>query len=38
LTELNNAVAAKAGGILISVSDVAVLKPGIDAAVSAGFR
>jgi ribose transport system substrate-binding protein len=37
LTELNNAVAAKAGGILISVSDVAVLKPGIDAAVSAGI-
>ena len=37
LTELNNAVAAKAGGILISVSDAAVLKPGIDAAVSAGI-
>ena len=37
LTELNNAVAAKPGGILISVSDAAVLKPGIDAAVSAGI-
>ena len=37
LTELNNAVAAKAGGILISVSDAAVLKPGIDAAVAAGI-
>ncbi len=37
LTELNNAVAAKAGGILISVADAAVLKPGIDAAVSAGI-
>jgi len=37
LTELNNAVAAKAGGILISVADSAVLKPGIDAAVSAGI-
>jgi len=37
LTELNSAVAAKAGGILISVADSAVLKPGIDAAVSAGI-
>jgi ribose transport system substrate-binding protein len=37
LTELNNAVAAKASGILISVADAAVLKPGIDAAVSAGI-
>jgi ribose transport system substrate-binding protein len=37
LTELNNAVAAKAGGILISVADAAVLKPGIDAAVAAGI-
>jgi ribose transport system substrate-binding protein len=37
LTELNNAVAAKASGILISVSDAAVLKPGIDAAVGAGI-
>src|ERR1017187_4504447 len=37
LTELQNAVAAKAGGILISVADAAVLQPGIDAAVSAGI-
>ncbi len=37
LTELNNAVAAKPGGILISVADATVLKPGIDAAVSAGI-
>ncbi len=37
LTELNNAVAAKPSGILISVADEAVLKPGIDAAVSAGI-
>jgi ribose transport system substrate-binding protein len=37
LTELQNAVAAKAGGILISVADAAVLKPGIEAAVSAGI-
>jgi ribose transport system substrate-binding protein len=37
LTELNNAVAAKASGILISVADAKVLQSGIDAAVSAGI-
>ena len=37
LTELQNAVAAKPAGILISVADAAVLQPGIDAAVSAGI-
>jgi ribose transport system substrate-binding protein len=37
LTELQNVVTAKAGGILISVADAAVLKPGIDAAVNAGI-
>jgi ribose transport system substrate-binding protein len=37
LAELQNAVSAKAGGILISVADAAVLKPGIDAAISAGI-
>ena len=37
LTELQKAVSAKAGGILISVADAAVLQPGIDAAVSAGI-
>jgi len=37
LAELQNAVTAKAGGILISVADAAVLQPGIDAAVSAGI-
>ena len=37
LTELQNAVAAKAGGILISVADAQVLQPGIDAAVNAGI-
>ena len=37
LTELQNAVAAKAGGILISVADAAALQPGIDAAVNAGI-
>src|ERR1017187_4101797 len=31
LTELQKAVSAKAGGILISVADAAVLQPGIDA-------
>jgi ribose transport system substrate-binding protein len=36
LTELQNAVAAKPAGILISVSDASVLQPEIDAAVSAG--
>lgn len=36
LAELQKAVAAKPGGILISVADVSVLGPGIDAAISAG--
>jgi ribose transport system substrate-binding protein len=36
LAELQKAVAAKPAGILISVSDIAVLQPGIDAAVEAG--
>jgi ribose transport system substrate-binding protein len=37
LQELNHAVAAKPAGILISVADEALLKPGIDAAVEAGI-
>jgi ribose transport system substrate-binding protein len=37
LTELQKAVAAKAGGILISVADVSVLQPEIDAAIDAGI-
>jgi ribose transport system substrate-binding protein len=37
LQELNQAVAAKPAGILISVADEALLKPGIDAAVDAGI-
>jgi ribose transport system substrate-binding protein len=37
LSELQKATAAKPAGILVSVSDVSVLKPGIDAAVSAGI-
>src|SRR5208283_2949461 len=37
LTELQSAVAAKPAGILISVSDAAVLQPGIDAAINAGI-
>lgn len=37
LAELQKAVAAKPAGILISVSDVAVIQPGIDAAVNAGI-
>ena len=37
LTELQNAVAAKAGGILISVADAAALQPVIDAAGNAGI-
>jgi ribose transport system substrate-binding protein len=37
LQELNHAVASKPNGILISVADEALLKPGIDAAVSAGI-
>jgi len=36
LAELQKAAATKPAGILISVADVAVLQPGIDAAVSAG--
>jgi ribose transport system substrate-binding protein len=37
LQELNKAVATKPAGILISVADEALLKPGIDAAVAAGI-
>jgi ribose transport system substrate-binding protein len=37
LQELNRAVAAKPAGILISVADEALLKPGIEAAVAAGI-
>jgi ribose transport system substrate-binding protein len=37
LTELQNAVAIKPAGILISVADAAVLQPGIDAAINAGI-
>jgi ribose transport system substrate-binding protein len=37
LSELQKATAAKPAGILISVADVSVLQPGIDAAVSAGI-
>ena len=37
LTELQNAIAAKPTGILISVADAAVLQPGIDAAINAGI-
>jgi ribose transport system substrate-binding protein len=37
LAELQSAVAAKPSGILISVSDAAVLTPGINAAVDAGI-
>jgi ribose transport system substrate-binding protein len=37
LQELNQAVAAKPAGILISVADEAILKPGIDAAIAAGI-
>jgi ribose transport system substrate-binding protein len=36
LAELQKAVAAKPSGILISVADVSVLQPGIDAAIAAG--
>jgi ribose transport system substrate-binding protein len=36
LQELNKAVAAKPAGILISVADEGLLKPGIDAAITAG--
>ena len=37
LAELHSAIAAKPGGILISVADASVLKPEIDAAVNAGI-
>jgi len=37
LAELQKAVAAKPGGILVQASDAAVLKPGIDAAIAAGI-
>jgi ribose transport system substrate-binding protein len=37
LQELNRAVTAKPAGILISVADEALLKPGIDAAINAGI-
>jgi ribose transport system substrate-binding protein len=37
LQELNHVVAAKPAGILISVADEALLKPGIDAAIEAGI-
>jgi ribose transport system substrate-binding protein len=37
LAELQKATTAKPAGILISVADVSVLQPGIDAAVSAGI-
>jgi len=37
LAELQKATAAKPAGILISVADVSVLQPGIDAAVNAGI-
>jgi ribose transport system substrate-binding protein len=37
LQELNRVVAAKPSGILISVADEQLLKPGIDAAVNAGI-
>ncbi|HEY1161209.1 MAG TPA: substrate-binding domain-containing protein [Terracidiphilus sp.] len=37
LAELQKATAAKPSGILISVADISVLQPGIDAAISAGI-
>ena len=37
LAEFQKVVAAKPAGILVSVSDAAVMQPGIDAAVSAGI-
>src|SRR5208282_4212243 len=37
LAEFQKAVAAKPAGILVSVSDAAVMQPGIDAAISAGI-
>jgi ribose transport system substrate-binding protein len=37
LAEFQKAVAAKPAGILVSVSDAAVMQPGIDAAINAGI-
>lgn len=37
LTALNQAVAAKPAGILVSVADASVIQPGIDAAINAGI-
>jgi len=37
LAELQKATSAKPAGILVSVADIAVLQPGIDAAVNAGI-
>ena len=37
LAELQKAVAAKPAGILISVADISVIQPGIDAAINAGI-
>jgi ribose transport system substrate-binding protein len=37
LVELQKAIAAKPSGILVSVSDAAILQPGINAAVNAGI-
>jgi len=37
LAELQKAVAAKPAGILISVADIGVIQPGIDAAINAGI-
>jgi len=37
LAELQKAISAKPSGILISVADVSVIQPGIDAAVAAGI-
>jgi len=37
LVELQNAIAAKPAGILVSAADASVIQPGIDAAVAAGI-
>lgn len=37
LAELQKAIAAKPAGILISVADISVIQPGIDAAIAAGI-
>lgn len=37
MAELQKAIAAKPAGILISVADISVLQPGIDAAINAGI-